>query len=57
MGNMFRDARAPLWWACAEGRDQIVTQLLALPGIDVNQVATDGRTPLWWACAEGHTKL
>jgi surface protein len=55
MGNIFEGSHSPLWYKCAEGID--ITQLLTVPGIDVNQVAPDGRTPLWWACAWGHTKI
>ena len=34
-----------------------MTQLLALPGIDVNQVTNDGRTPFSSACTEGREEI
>ena len=32
-----QDGETPLWWACCEGRMEVVNLLLAHPGVDINK--------------------
>ena len=47
------DGVTPLWIACQEGHENVVTLLLS-HNADVNLAKSDGITPLWIACQKGH---
>lgn len=40
-----------------EGHEDIVAQLLAVLGVDVNKPDNDGQTPLWWAAHKGQEDI
>ena len=53
--NQKDSGRTALFVACGNGRDKIVTMLLAHPDIDVNLKRNDGYHPFFIACENGNT--
>ncbi|KAK6855663.1 hypothetical protein PG995_007814 [Apiospora arundinis] len=50
------DGQTPLWWAAANGREE-VAQLLLDSGANIEARDNDDRTPLWMAVLSRHTSV
>ena len=47
----------PLYYACANGREEIVKILLKDERVNVNKENKDGITPLWTSCCYGKEEI